>query len=163
MASESGASRRKRSYREALGEGLILGLVGLAVGSVAGWTAVGTNATIDGLANTVVWFYRALAVVLPLGLVLIARSNLRRGARAVYGSGGMPWFVLALAGGGGAVVATALFLVPSTNLPAIIDGFGEVAVRDAIVEAMGLGSFLGVVAAGLLGGLGVAVWVVRRA
>lgn len=144
-------------------QAMALGFAGLLVGVLAGWVSMALANGAEAVAAISGKIYFALAVVLPLLLLLMARASLddedRVHYRTVLGAG-----LLSLTAGliGGSL-ATAFYLVVAINVPAILGREAQLDLRLALMQQIGwTGAALVVgltTACGLLAG----GWVHRRA
>jgi hypothetical protein len=104
--------------REAVGQVLLLGMVGLVWGAVAGWFGVSEGGDVSGIAHRVMAFYPWTPALVGSVLVFVTWDNVRRGSLSLYRGRLVP-LKLGAVGLGGGLVSTGFWFGPATNLPAV--------------------------------------------
>ncbi len=146
-----------------LNQALVLGGVGLIFGALGGWAGILLGSEADAVAGISAKVYLVLAFLLPLVLISQTQNNLSGKNRQLYSSLAGAETVLLIAGAGGAIAASALFLVMATNIPFIIKGLNTVKVHDALYQHIGWGSFLTVLGVTAAVAASTAIWANRQA
>ena len=136
--------------KEGVGQALLAGIAGLIYASLVGWVATMMSDTLEAAANIQAIAAWGLAVVIPGSVVFLTRSNLRRGVRTPYRGLISAGTALATATVLGTFAGFGLYLIPTTNLPSIFLALDEVALREAMVGAMGWAPLLGCLVMGLV-------------
>jgi hypothetical protein len=110
--------------RAGLVQTAILGAVGLLIGAVGAWVGLLSADGATSVAGAAAQLYPALAVALPVALLVMNRAKPAAGTPLV-------------AGALGAVLAHFCFIVACTNLPATFGGEDPVAMSQALPAAIG--------------------------
>jgi hypothetical protein len=143
---------------------MILGVVGLAVGAIAGWIGVARGGDEASIAASMAAGFRLLPVALVPVIALLTASNVRRGVRSPYRPPARALVSLAVVGVCGGLLAAAAWFVPATNLPAVFrEGIGAAGLREALYAAMSWLDAAIAVGVTLAGALAAGAWAGRAA
>ncbi|MCT7989850.1 hypothetical protein [Laspinema olomoucense] len=148
----------KENLKVGFYQAFVLGCVGLLFGGMAGWLSIVFASEVEGIAAIIGKAYWVLGFFLPAVLLYETNENLQKDNRQLYSSLGRAYTVELITGFFGAIAATALFLVPATNLPFILKGLDTVEVRYAIYGQIGWLTFGIVVAITTIMGAIAATW-----
>ncbi len=132
----------QKRVRAGFVQAAFLTAIGLVVGGVAGWLETAAGGSVSDAAALGAKVFLALVVLLPIGLVLL---NLEPQDPSLYSSFGGALVVLLLGGLAGAILASAVFLVPATNIPTIFAGKNPAELSLTLQAEVGRGTFLLVV------------------
>ncbi len=145
----------QKRIRAGFVQAVALAVIGLVVGIVAGWLEILTAGSISDQAATGAKVFLALVVLLPLFLVLM---NLQPPDPSLYSSLGGTLLVLLIGGLAGAILASAVFLVPATNIPVIFAGKNPAELNLALQAGVGRDTFLLVVGITTAVAIALALW-----
>ncbi len=145
----------QKRIRAGFVQAVALAVIGLVVGIVAGWLEILTAGSISDQAATGAKVFLALVVLLPLLLVLM---NLQPPDPSLYSSLGGTLLVLLIGGLAGAILASAVFLVPATNRPVIFAGKNPAELNLALQAGVGRDTFLLVVGITTAVAIALALW-----
>ncbi|HUS16582.1 MAG TPA: hypothetical protein VM536_16420 [Chloroflexia bacterium] len=145
-----------------LTQAAMLAGVGLVTGFVGGWigliAADGTQAVAAVLANV----FLVLVVLLPGALAFWTWASLDDEDRVNYRSQSESLILLLVASALGSVLGALFFTVVAINIPVIFSGEDNLALRLALIAAIGWQRPLLVVAATVASGVALALWASGR-
>lgn len=148
--------------REAVGQVLLLGMVGLVLGAVAGWFGVSEGGNVGEIAHRVMAFYPWTTVLVGSIFLFVTWDNVRRGSLSLYRGRWVP-LKLGAVGLAGGLVATGFWFGPATNLPAVL--LPDTAAADLRLAMMELAPgwmTVGSILFPALCGLGAGAWAARK-
>ncbi len=151
-----------QNLKIALQKGLVLLFVGLAVGVLAGWVSLLTAEGAEALAASAARLYPLFALSVVAVLILQVYFDLRGVARNYYQRLSDSLLILILAALSGVIGGTVAFIGAAAQIPAV---FGREKAADtvlALYPAIGLDSFLIVLAISLLVAVLTAIFAQRQ-
>lgn len=139
--------------RAGFAEAAVLVIGGVVLGGIGGFWGVATGGTAAEMASDAAKPYLAMAVLLPVLLVIL---NFTPPKLEFFSTLTRGLLVGIIAGGAGGLVAALAYFVPAANLPTIFQGASAGDMYDAVRSEVGLGRFLLVfivsLAAGVIAG-----------
>jgi hypothetical protein len=146
-----------------LTQGAMLGGVGLVTGVIAGWIGLIAADGPEAVAGVIANAFLVLVLLLPGALAFWTWASLDDEDRVHYRSQGEALGLLLVASVLGSVLAILFFMIVAINIPTIFSGEDNLALRLALMAAIGWQRALLVLVVTVASGLALALWASGRA
>ena len=152
----------KPHWQIGLEQALTLGGIGLLIGGLGGWVSVIFGDGIESVTSIAAKSYWVVIILIPACLVYMTNDNFTKNNHKYYSNITQSLILLLIAGIGGVLASSALFLIPATNLPFVFEKLDAIEVREALYAQIGQVSFFLYLGITTIVAIATAIWANKK-